>query len=100
VCHGSVRVRTGSTRPRLESSLQALDAVQDGVRGEAQVPVEVFVADGVVEGDGLRAFEGLVFQGASDADALLCVGDGDEAVRKKDWVSEGGIRGWMWFFLP
>jgi hypothetical protein len=59
--HGSVRLPTGSTPSRLESSFQALDAVQDGVRGEAQVPVEVFVADGVVEGDGLRAFEGLVF---------------------------------------
>jgi hypothetical protein len=41
------------------------------------------VANGVVKGDGLRAFEGLVLQGASDADTLLCVGDGDEAVSKK-----------------
>ena len=68
--------------------LQALDAVQDGVRGKTQVPQQIFMADHVVEGDGLRAFESLVLQCASDADALLGVVDRDKAlirsrVRKK-----------------
>jgi hypothetical protein len=46
------------------------------------------VADGVVEGYGLRALESLVLQGASDADALLCVGDGDETIRKFGLVAD------------
>lgn len=70
-----------------QSSLQALNAVQDGVGSKTQVPVEVLVADRVVEGDSLRAFEGLVLQCASDADALLCVGDRDEAVKETGSVT-------------
>ena len=46
------------------------------------------MADGVVESNGLRALEGLVFQGAADGEALLGVLDGDEAASEMTGLVE------------